>query len=87
MEIQRIDNQRPTLKASVTVKVCGNVIEVRHSAHGPPEITIQKLNEDEYIDLRTGAIELFQHAASPSGGQGQRGPKASATSVTLSIAT
>lgn len=64
MEIQRIDNQRPTLKASVTVKVCGNVIEVRHSAHGPPEITIQKLNEDEYIDLRTGAIELFQHAAS-----------------------
>lgn len=64
MEIQRIDNQRPTPKAAVTVKLCGNVIEVRHSAHGPPEITIQKLNEDEYIDLRTGVVELFQHTTS-----------------------
>lgn len=64
MQIQRIDNQRPAPKAPVTVKLCGNVIEVRHSAHGSPEITIQKLNADEYIDLRTGAVELFQHATS-----------------------
>ncbi len=64
MQIQRIKNQRPAPKAPVTVKVCGNVIEVRHSVHGPPEITIQKLNADEYIDLRTGVVELFQHTTS-----------------------
>ncbi len=64
MEIQRIDNQRPTPKASVTVKVCGNVIEIRHSFSGSPKITIQKLNADEYLDFRTGSVEVFQHAAS-----------------------
>lgn len=64
MQIQRIENQRPAPKAPVTVKVCGHVIEVRHSVHGPPEIIIQKLNADEYIDLRTGVVELFRHAAS-----------------------
>jgi len=69
MQIQRIDNQRPALKAPVTVKLCGNVIEVRHSVHGPPEITIQKLNADEYIDLRTGVVELFQHTASRAEGK------------------
>ena len=64
MQTQRIENLRPAPKATVTVKLCGNVIEVRHSVHGPPEITIQKLNADEYIDLRTGVVELFQHTAS-----------------------
>lgn len=64
MQIQRIDNQCPAPKAPVTVKLCGNVIEVRHSSHSPPEITIQKLDADKYLDLRTGAIELFQHTTS-----------------------
>lgn len=64
MRTHRIDNQRPAPQTPVTVKVCGNVIEVRYSYHGPPEITIQKLNADKYLDLRTGAIELFQHATS-----------------------
>lgn len=64
MQAKRIENQRPAPKAPVTVKLCGNVIEVRHSTHGPPEISIEKLNADEYIDLRTGEIKLFQHAAS-----------------------
>lgn len=64
MQTTRIENLRPTPKAPVTVKLCGNVIEVRHSVHGPPEITIQKLNADEYVDLRTGVVELFRHAAS-----------------------
>lgn len=63
MQVQRIDNQRPAAKGLVTVKLCGNVIEVRHCAHGPPEMVIQKLNEDEYLNLRTGAVEQFHHTA------------------------
>ena len=61
MRIQRIENERPTPKAPVTVKVCGNVIEVRHSEQGAPEITIEKLSADEYLDKRTGEIKEFQH--------------------------
>ena len=61
MRIQRIENERPTPKAPVTVKVCGNVIEVRHSGQGAPEITIEKLSADEYLDKRTGEIKEFQH--------------------------
>lgn len=64
MQIQRIENLRPAQKAPVTVKLCGNVIEVRHSVHGPPEITIEKLDADNYVDLRTGEIKEFQHTAS-----------------------
>lgn len=61
MRIQRIENERPTPEAPVTVKVCGNVIEVRHSSRGAPEITIEKLSADEYLDKRTGEIKEFQH--------------------------
>lgn len=64
MQIERIENQRPAPKALVTVKLCGNVIEVRYSAQGPPEITIEKLNADKYIDLRTGEVKAFQHSRS-----------------------
>lgn len=64
MRVKRIDNERPAPPAPVTVKLCGNMIEVRHSVYGPPEITIEKLDADSYVDLRTGAIELFQHATS-----------------------
>lgn len=64
MQIQRIDNRRPAPKAPVTVKLCGNVIEIRHSVQGPPEITIEKLDADNYIDLRTGEVKEFTHTAS-----------------------
>ncbi len=64
MQIQRIDNQRPAPKAPVTVKLCGNVVEVRHSVHGPPEIVIEKLDADTYIDTRTGEVKEFRHTAS-----------------------
>ena len=64
MHVKRIDNERPALPAPVTVKLCGNVIEVRHSVYGPPEITIEKLDADSYVDLRTGEVKEFQHAAS-----------------------
>lgn len=64
MVVKRIENQRPAPAAPVTVKLCGNVIEVRYAAHGSPEITIEKLNADEYIDLRTGEVKEFRHTTS-----------------------
>ena len=73
MRIQRIENERPTPKAPVTVKVCGNVIEVRHSEQGAPEITIEKLSADEYLDKRTGEIKEFQRHGKPGGEHGKRG--------------
>lgn len=67
MVIKKIENERPHPEATVTVKTAGNVIEVRYAVNGPPEITIQKLNADEYLDFRTGAVERFQHAANRAG--------------------
>lgn len=64
MHVKRIDNERPALPTLVTVKLCGNVIEVRHSVYGPPEITIEKLDADSYVDLRTGEVKEFQHTTS-----------------------
>lgn len=64
MRVKRIDNERPAPPAPVTVKLCGNMIEVRHSVYGLPEITIEKLNANEYVDLRTGEVKEFQHTAS-----------------------
>lgn len=64
MHVKRISNERPALPAPVTVKVCGNVIEVRHSFGGTPAINIEKLNANEYVDLRTGEVKEFQHTAS-----------------------
>jgi len=65
MNIIRIPNERPgSPDTPVTVKRCGNVIEVRYAILGPPEITIEKLNADEYTDLRTGEVKEFQHHAS-----------------------
>jgi len=62
MNINRISNIRPgSPDAPVTVKRCGNVIEVRYAVLGPPEITIEKLNADEFVDLRTGEVKEFQH--------------------------
>ncbi len=64
MSIDRIDDVRPAPGAVVTLKECGNVLEVRYTAHGPPDIVIEKISADEYVDLRTGEIKPFQHAAS-----------------------
>lgn len=64
MHVKRIDNEHPAPKAPVTLKLCGNVMEVRHSFGGAPEIAIEKLNANEYVDLRTGEVKEFQHTAS-----------------------
>lgn len=61
MKIQKIQNERPALNAPVTVKRAGNVIEVRYALNGTPEITIEKLTADQYVDKRTGEVKEFQH--------------------------
>ena len=65
MNINRISNVRPGHPSTpVTVKRCGNVTEIRYAVHGPPIITIEKLNADMYVDKRTEEVKEFQHHAS-----------------------
>ena len=65
MNINRISDVRPgTPSTLVTVKRCGNITEIRYAAHGPPEIAIEKINSDLYVDKRTGEVKEFQHHAS-----------------------
>lgn len=65
MNINRIDDVRPhSPDTGVTVKKCGNVIEIRYSIQGPPEIVIEKLSSALYVDRRTGEVKEFQHATS-----------------------
>lgn len=65
MNINRISDVRPGHPSTpVTVKRCGNVTEIRYAVHGPPEIAIEKLNADLYVDKRTGEVKEFQRHAS-----------------------
>lgn len=65
MNINRISDVRPGHPSTpVTVKRCGNITEIRYAVHGPPEIAIEKLNTDMYVDKRTGEVKEFQHHAS-----------------------
>lgn len=62
MNINRIPDIRPEApEAPVTVKRCGNVVEVRYMAGSSPAITIEKLSADLYADKRTGEVKEFQH--------------------------
>lgn len=61
MIIKQIENKRPYPSAPVTVKRCGSVVEVRYAVHGPPQITIEKLSADYYLDRLTGEVLEFQH--------------------------
>ena len=62
MNIDRIHDIRPeSPDTPVTVKRCGNVVEVRYMAGNTPTITIEKLSADLYADKRTGEVKEFQH--------------------------
>lgn len=62
MNINRIHNVRPeSADTPVTVKRCGNVVEVRYIVGSSPVITIEKLSADLYADKRTGEVKEFQH--------------------------
>lgn len=68
MKINRIKNVHPeTPDTPVTVKRCGNVIEVRYMAGNTPAITIEKLSADLYADKRTGEVKEFRHNSSRAG--------------------
>lgn len=67
MNINRISNVRPGPSTPVTVKRCGNITEIRYAVHGPPTITIEKINADLYADKRTGEVKEFQHHDSRAG--------------------
>lgn len=65
MNINRISDVRPhSPDTGVTVKLCGNVVEIRYSVQGSPEIVIEKLSSALYVDKRTGEVKEFQHATS-----------------------
>ena len=64
MNINRIEDIRPTPDTFVTVKQCGNIIEVRYMRSTPVGCPIEKLNNECYVDKRTGEIKNFQHKES-----------------------
>lgn len=62
MNINRIPDIRPeTPDTPVTVKRCGNVVEVRYIVGSTPAIAIEKLSADLYADKRTGEVKEFHH--------------------------
>lgn len=66
MNIDRIPDVRPnTPEAQVTVKLCGNVIEIRYMRSIPTAI-IEKVNADLYVDKRTGEVKEFRHTTNRS---------------------
>jgi len=54
------ENSRPSSLDEVRVKEMGNVIELMYSDKKNSQIVIKKLNNDEYVDLRTGEVKQFQ---------------------------
>lgn len=61
MNINRIANVRPEAPdTEVTLKVAGNVSEIRWSRFAPG-VPIRKLDRDHGVDLRTGEVIEFQH--------------------------
>lgn len=62
MRTKQIETQgSPSQNETVTLKSAGNVLELRRALHPPPEMTITKLNADQYVDNRTGEVKTFQH--------------------------
>ena len=61
MEIKRIPDVRPeTPDTEVTLKVAGNVSEIRWS-RSAPSIPVRKLDKDHGLDLRTGEVIDYEH--------------------------
>lgn len=66
MEIRKINNIKPEPVDIVTVKMAGNVTEIRFSktSAGSP---IKKVDKDHGVDIRTGELVEFQHNTSRAG--------------------
>lgn len=66
MNIDRIPDVRPNMpEAQVTVKLCGNIIEIRYMRSIPTAV-IKKINADFYVDKRTDEVKEFRHAVNRS---------------------
>ena len=63
MDVKRIDNSEIKLSnaALVTVKHCGNVVELRYSVGGAEGQVIEKIDNDNYVVLSTGEIREYNH--------------------------
>ena len=73
MRIQRIENERPTPEAPVTVKVWWQRDRGAAQQPGSAEITIEKLSADEYLDKRTGRNQGSSKHGKQGGEHGKRG--------------
>lgn len=67
MNIDRIPDVRPDGTDNVTVKICGNIIEVRYMPVTSVGCVIEKLSADLYVDRRTGEVKEFRHIANRAG--------------------
>lgn len=63
MKIKQVENIKPEPADMVTVKIAGNVTEIRFSktSAGSP---IKKVDKDHGVDVRTGELVEFQHGTS-----------------------
>ena len=66
MEIKQVPNIKPEAADMVTVKMAGNVTEIRFSktSAGSP---IKKVDKDHGVDVRTGELVEFQHNVNRAG--------------------
>lgn len=61
MTVEKIPDIRPeSPETPVTVKVCGNVIEVRYMRY-TPAVPIRKIDQEHGLDLRTGEVIEYEH--------------------------
>ena len=62
MNIDRIPDVRPdTPETQVTVKRCGQIIEIRYLRSSPVAV-IEKVSAELYVDKRTGEVKEFCHS-------------------------
>jgi hypothetical protein len=61
MRVERINNIAPPCDATVALKVCGNVAEVKYRQSGNFKQRTKKLDKENYVNLATGEVRRFQH--------------------------
>ncbi|MDR0326586.1 MAG: hypothetical protein LBI19_10910 [Oscillospiraceae bacterium] len=64
MTVEKIDNIALPAKADVTLKLCGNVAEIKYVQHTNSKPRIEKIDKDNYVVLGTGEVREFQHTES-----------------------
>jgi hypothetical protein len=62
INIERVDNVRPSSSSPVTLKQAGNTLEIRYTEKNRGGL-IQKISATEYVDRRTGEVFKFNKTA------------------------